>query len=380
MLMLNPTSLQLGASSLGGWFHDISPFLVKFTPTFGIRYYGLSYALGFTFAFFFLRFLSNRDATLVPKDRIGDAMMYLILGALVGGRLFYVIGYEPSLLIDFSSSAPWWGVFAINRGGMASHGGIIGVALACWRISRGFKDHAGKIVGRTTPIHILDSAALIAPFGLLFGRLANFINAELLGAVVANPGEKAPRWAVRYPQEITSFEFSEPGTIPEQLAQTPEQMNQIIELSMNYMLPNEQYWESGYARVLDLIQRGDDTLKSQLEPLIAARYPSQLFQASLDGLLVMVVVWIIAMKPRKPGMIAGAFGITYALGRIPMDLIRLPDDGISQFGPLTRGQTYSAITLMCGIALILYAYKTKAPKLGGWMRNDTKLRQSDDDS
>jgi len=373
-------SIQLASADLGGWFHDLSPFLVKFTPTFGIRYYGLSYALGFTFAYLFLRFLSNRNATLVPKERIGDAMMYLILGALVGGRLFYVIGYEPSLLIDFSSSAPWWGVFAINRGGMASHGGIIGVAFACWRISRGFKDHNGKIVGRTTPIHILDTAALITPFGLLFGRLANFINAELLGDVVANPGEKAPWWAVRYPQEVTSFEFGQDGSLPIQLAQTPEQMNQIIELSMNYMLPNELYWESGYARVLDLIQRGDDSLKAQLEPLIAARYPSQLFQASLDGLLVMVVIWIIAMKPRKPGMIAGAFGITYALGRIPMDLIRLPDAGISQFGPLTRGQTYSAITLMCGIALILYAYKTKAPKLGGWMGKDLNSDQPDVDS
>jgi phosphatidylglycerol---prolipoprotein diacylglyceryl transferase len=354
-------SIQLASTDLGGWFHDLSPFLIKFTPTFGIRYYGLSYALGFLFAFLFLKFLAKRHATLIPQDRIGDAMMYLILGALIGGRVFYIIGYEPQLLIEFTTSPPWWGVFAINRGGMASHGGIIGVALACWRISRGFKDQTGKIVGRTTPIHILDTAALIGPFGLFFGRIANFINAELLGAVVANPGEHAPWWAVRYPQEITSLPDA-------QLVQTPEQYDQIIQISMLHMLPNDTDWTVGYARVLDLIQRGDAGLKAQLEPLIAARYPSQLFQASLDGLLVMAVVWIIATKPRKPGFIAGAFGITYALGRIPMDLIRLPDAGIAQFGFLTRGQTYSAITLLFGVALIVYAYRTKAPKYGGWMK------------
>lgn len=364
MHMLNTSAINLASADLGGWFHDFSPFAFRFTPTFGLRWYGLSYALGFIVGFLLLRMLAKRHATAIPFDRIGDAMMYLIVGVLVGGRLFYVIGYEPHLLIDFSSSAPWWGVLAINKGGMASHGGIVGVALACWRISRGFKDNTGKIVGRTSPIHILDTAALIAPFGLLFGRIANFINAELLGAIVANPGEKAPWWAVRYPQEINTIE-------PNQLVQSLEQYDQIVSLSADYLLPNEHDWFQGYARIVDLIQRGDTQLKAQLEPLIAARYPSQLFQASLDGLLVMLVVWIIAIKPRKPGLIAGAFGITYAIGRIPMDLIRLPDAGVTQFGFMTRGQTYSAITLILGIALIIYALKTKSPKHGGWLKNES---------
>ncbi len=371
---INRATSDLATTELGGWFHDLSPFLVKFTPTFGIRYYGLSYALGFAFAYFFLRFLSKRNATSIPFDRIGDAMMYFIVGALVGGRLFYVIGYEPSLLIDFSSSAPWWGVLAINRGGMASHGGIIGVALACWRVSRGFKDHNGKILGRTTPIHILDTAALITPFGLFFGRVANFINAELLGAIVAKPGEHAPAWAVRYPQEIVS------GLEEHQLAQTPEQFDQIIQLSMMHMLPNDQDWTQGYHRVLELIQNGDAALQAQLEPLISARYPTQLLQASLDGLLVMIVIWIVAMKPRKPGIIAGCFGITYALGRIPMDLIRLPDAGVSQFGFMTRGQAYSAITLIVGFALIIYGCKSKNKDpnnlSGGWASSKTQTAET----
>ena len=288
--------LTLGAESLGGWFHDLSPFLVRFTESLGIRWYGVSYVLGFICAYLLLRFLAKRNATKIPLQSVGDAIMLMVVGVVVGGRLGYVFLYKPSLLWDFSSAAPWWGVFAINKGGMSSHGGIIGVILACWRVSRGFKDETGARIGCCPFMHVTDTAALIGAVGLIFGRIANFINGELLGRVIALPGEHAPWYAVRYPQEITDL-------APEHLKQTPEQMDQIIHLSSTRMLRGEEYWQDGYARVLELIQRGDETLKSQLEPLISARYPTQLMQAGFDGLLVGLVVWIVAMKPRKPGVI-----------------------------------------------------------------------------
>lgn len=353
------TLAQTG-TDLGGWFHDLSPFAIRISGGFGLRWYGLSYAMGFLSAFLLLRFLAKRNATDIPLSRAADAMMYFILGVLIGGRMFYVIGYEPSLLWDFSSSAPWWGVLAINRGGMASHGGIVGVAFACWRISRGFKEDSGKIIGRTTPIRVLDTAAMLTPLGLLFGRLANFVNAELLGAVVAKPGEPAPWWAVRYPQEILALP-------DERLAQTPEQMTQIIELAEQKSLNSDTSWVQGYERVLSQIQEGNAAMQAQLEPLIAARYPTQLLQAGLDGLLVLICVWLVAMKPRKPGVVAGVFGIVYALGRIPMDLIRLPDAGVSQFGAITRGQVYSGLTLIAAILLVVYAVRSKSDKHGGWL-------------
>ena len=359
-------TLAQSTQDLGGWFHDLSPFAIRISGGFGLRWYGLSYAMGFLAAYLLLRMLAKRGATEIPLSRAADAMMFFILGVLVGGRLFYVVGYEPHLLTDFSSSAPWWGVLAINRGGMASHGGIVGVALACWRISRGFKGESGRIIGRTSPICVLDTAAMLAPLGLFFGRVANFINAELLGAVVARPGEHAPWWAVRYPQEIVALP-------DDKLAQTPEQMRQIIELSMMNMLPSDTDWVQGYERILDQIQHGNAALQAQLEPLIAARYPTQLLQAGLDGLLVFACVWIVATKPRKPGIVAGVFAIVYALGRIPMDLIRLPDTGVSQFGAITRGQVYSGLTLLAGVLLIVWGLRSKADKHGGWLRNRTPL-------
>ena len=348
-------------ADLGGWFHDLSPFALRISGGFGIRWYGLSYALGFLAGFMLLRILAKRGATDIPLSRAADAMMYFILGVLVGGRLFYVIGYDPSLL-GLVDGPPWWGVLAINRGGMASHGGIVGVALACWRISRGFRDDSGQIIGRTNPLRVLDTAAMLTPLGLMFGRLANFVNAELLGAVVAKPGEHAPWWAVRYPQEIRDLP-------DENLAQTPEQMGQIIELSVAHMLPSDTDWVQGYERVLSQIQSGNGALRAQLEPLIAARYPTQLLQAGFDGLLVFVCVWIVAMKPRKPGVVAAVFAIVYALGRIPMDLIRLPDVGISQFGAITRGQVYSGLTLLAGLALLVWAMRSTGEKHGGWLRS-----------
>lgn len=362
--------LTLGTNDLGGWFHDLSPFLVRFSDSFGIRWYGVSYVLGFVCAYLLLRLLAKRNATKIPLQSVADAIMLMIVGVVVGGRLGYVFLYKPSLLWDFSSSAPWWGVFAINNGGMSSHGGIIGVILACWRVSRGFKDETGQRVGRCAPIHVMDVAALIGPIGLMFGRIANFINGELLGKVIALPGEHAPWFAVRYPQEITDL-------APEHLPQTPEQMEQIISLSMSRTLNAEEHWLDGYARMLELIQQGDSGLKAQLEPLISARYPTQLMQAGFDGLLVGLVVWIVAMKPRKPGVIGACFLIVYGLGRIPMDLVRLPDEGVAQFGFITRGQLYSALMVLAGILLFIWTRRSKLEPISGWIKNPTQSASED---
>src|SRR5690606_39285399 len=103
-------------------------------------------------------------------------------------------------------SFPWWGVLMIQRGGMASHGGMIGLAVGAWRASRGWKMEDGAIAGRCSPLHMMDVIALGGVWGITFGRIANFINGELLGRVVEPPralgGGDGPWWGVRYPQEL----------------------------------------------------------------------------------------------------------------------------------------------------------------------------------
>ena len=300
-------------------------------------------------------------------------MMLLVAGVIVGGRLGYILLYDPALLVDFTSSPPWWGVFRLTNGGMSSHGGFAGVILACIFISRGFKDEQGNRVGACPKLHVMDMCTMVAPLGLMLGRIANFINGELLGKVLALPGTPSPWYGVRYPQEILERPLNS-------LPQTPEQLGQIIGLSTQYMLPGEQDWGLGYMRILDLIRSGNDSLRAQLEPLISARYPTQLMQAFFDGLLVFVVVWVIAYKPRRVGVLGGWMLIVYALGRIPMDFVRLPDAGVTQFGPMTRGQAYSLLMLIVGVIALIVAHRSKYVVMGGWGRRSVSLASESGDA
>ena len=342
-----------------GWFHDLSPYVYRISGDFGIRWYGVSYLLAFVIAYFLLRWLSTRGVTPIPRDRIPDAMMLLVGGVIVGGRLGYILLYDPSLLIQFTSSPPWWGALALTNGGMSSHGGFLGVIGACFLIARGFKDEHGNRIGTCPRLHVMDICAMIAPLGLMLGRLANFVNGELLGKVIANPGQPAPWYGVRYPQEILERPL-------DSLPQTPEQLAAIVKLSQENMLPGESDWELGYMRVLDMIRAGNEQLKMQLEPLISARYPTQLMQAFFDGFLVFVVVWFIARKPRRVGVVGAVMISVYALGRIPMDFFRLPDSGISQFGGMTRGQGYSLVMLIVGVVALILSHRRRWAIMGGW--------------
>lgn len=350
------------AQNLGGWTHDVSPIAVRITQGFSIRWYGLSYLAGFAAAYLLLRFLARRGATLIPADRAFDAILTLVVGVVVGGRLGYVLLYEPRLL-GLIDGFPYWGVLAVNRGGMASHGGIVGVIVAAWWVSRGFKTESGQRVGRCPPAHAMDICAMIGPIGLFFGRLANFVNGELLGRIVAAPGEHAPWWAVRYPQEI----LSEPDS---RLVQTGEQMAAVQRLAIDHALPNED-WVTGYERLLSAIQHGDAAARHALEPLISARYPTQLMQAALDGLLVGLVVWIVGAKKRRAGVIGAWFLMTYAVGRVLMDFVRLPDPGIAQFGGMTRGQGYSLLMFVVGVVVLVWTrVRPGEPVSGGWLIRD----------
>lgn len=165
---------------IASWVNDLNPFVWRISGDFGIRWYGLAYIAGFLCAWLILRHLAKRGACLIPAERLPDAMLAIMLGVLVGGRLGYVLIYQPSLLWDFSASAPWWGVLAINKGGMASHGGMAGLIFAGMWIARSC---------RVPTLHVLDMMTLTGPIGLFLGRIANFVNGELLGRIVAAPGE-----------------------------------------------------------------------------------------------------------------------------------------------------------------------------------------------
>ncbi|MGQ0627802.1 MAG: prolipoprotein diacylglyceryl transferase [Phycisphaerales bacterium] len=375
-------------ATLADTLHTLSPFAVRFSESFGVRWYGLSYVAGFIFAYFIIRAFARRALTPIPFDRVGDAMFTIVLGVLVGGRLGYVLVYQRGLLTDFSSAFPYWGLLALNQGGMASHGAMVGLILAAWRVSRGFAplDPAGRAipgaprVGQTSLLHVMDLLALVSPFGVFLGRIANFINGELLGKIVAAPAapgstsSSAPWWAVRFPQELEGWRaygvrapdsHAPPLSAEQQLA-----LKDLVESSLtaqDRLLPIERQWGAGLHNVLESAGNHQAALRA----LVSARHPSQLYQAVAEGVIVGIVVWVIWARPRAPGVVAAWWFISYGLLRVLTEFWRLPDaqflgDAARPLG-LSRGQWLS-VAMVIGGAVILLLVRRSTQRMGGWLR------------
>lgn len=152
--------------------HDLNPFLWQISGNFGLRWYGLSYMMGFICAFFIIGWLAKRQRAGLQPNMVGDFITYTAIGTLVGGRLGYCLFYAPDLFLKFKGDFPFWGVLAVNEGGMASHGGMIGIAIACILFSRKYAINM---------LYLFDLVTVGGPIGVFFGRIANFINGELVG-------------------------------------------------------------------------------------------------------------------------------------------------------------------------------------------------------
>lgn len=175
--------------------------LPQFSPVFleigflQIRYYSLAYIAGILIGYFYVKKrLASVAPTSTPKSSSGGAdlhsipkavfdniVTYAILGIILGGRLFYVCFYNFSYYLANPMEIP-----AIWLGGMSFHGGLFGLASAMFLLCRRFK---------ISFLYIMDVIAVIAPIGIFFGRIANFINGELYGKITDVP------WAVKYPTE-----------------------------------------------------------------------------------------------------------------------------------------------------------------------------------
>ena len=156
----------------------LDPILVQIVP-FAVRWYGLAYVIGFAGAAWVAYRLNVRWRVGLTVDDILNLMLSAIAGVVVGSRLFYVVAY---------GAGRYWSEplerFAIWDGGMAWHGGFIGILVAGWLYAR---------IRKVPFIVLADLAAVGAPIGFFFGRIANFINGELWGRVTDVP------WGVVFP-------------------------------------------------------------------------------------------------------------------------------------------------------------------------------------
>ena len=274
--------------------HDIDPIALHlpFWPH-GIHWYGLMYLLGFGVAWW----IGRRRVRVgrfpgVDENAFGDLLFYGMLGVVLGGRIGYVFFYA---LRDFLAD-PWF-LLRINEGGMSFHGGMLGVmAAALWW-------------SRSRRIHFFDSMDFVAPLvpaGLGFGRIGNFIGGELWGKPTG------AGWGVIFPR-------SDLGPYSNQSLEELQRLH-----------------ASG---ALDAY----------------ARHPSQLYQAFLEGLVMMVVLLWYSRKPRPRYAVSGLFALLYGAFRILVEFVRVPDAQVGYLfgtGWFTEGMLLSLPLVAVGLGLL----------------------------
>ena len=244
---------------------------------FTLRYYSLAYLAGIVLGYWHLTRMIKAPGAPMAQRHADDLFFYCTLGIILGGRLGYSIFYAPELWTNPADVLKLW------QGGMSFHGGLVGVMIAmAWVSWRGGLNF----------LRVADYIAVCVPFGMLFGRLANFINGELWGRVA---GADVP-WAMIFPGA---------GPLP--------------------------------------------------------RHPSQLYEAFLEGALMIVVMLLLFWKSRaryRPGLLAGVFTAGIALGRFCVEFFREPDAQLQEFAMrtgLSMGQWLTIPLIVLGVALVARA-------------------------
>lgn len=243
-------------------FPDISPEIFSiplFGMEFALRWYALAYIAGIVIAWR-LAVSALKSAALWPgqkppmrPEQVEDLLTWIILGVILGGRLGFVLFYQPGYYLSHPSE-----ILRIWQGGMAFHGGLLGVIVAAWAYA-----HRHGV----SKLQMADLVAYTVPAGLLLGRLANFINAELWGRPTDLP------WGVAFP------------------GQAAQACGQALEE-------------------------------------LCARHPSQLYEAAMEGLLLgAVLIWLTWRRQSllRPGLNLGVFLAGYGLARFIVEFFRQPD-------------------------------------------------------
>jgi phosphatidylglycerol:prolipoprotein diacylglycerol transferase len=282
----------------------IDPVIFSIGPFFGIgplavRWYGVTYVIAFTIAWWLGRKRAALPGSTWKATDVDDIIFYGALGAILGGRLGWVLFYGFERFIETPSM-----IFKVWQGGMSFHGGLLGVLLA------------ESILARQRGHRIGDMFDFIAPLpglGILSVRIANFINGELWG---------------------------KPTTVPWGFIVDPANLHPI------------QRQEA-----LSMCERFD------IEPCVLHVHASQLYEGLLEGLVLFVILWVFTAKPRPRLAPTGLFLICYGLARFCVEFVRVPDEnrGYLLFGWVTMGQILSTPMLLAGIELMVIAYRRNEP-------------------
>ena len=296
-------------------FPNIDPVIFSlnlFGFELALRWYALAYIAGLLIGWRMVAALVKRPALrpgntapMTPKQP-EDLLTWMILGVIIGGRLGFVLFYQPAYF-----AANPFEIIRVDQGGMSFHGGFLGVIVGTLLWARS---------NRVPTLQVGDAVALAAPLGILFGRLANFINGEIWGRPTLSG------WGVVFPDPRA--QICPPGWVAE----------------------------------------------------VCARHPSQLYEAALEGAILLAVMLYLALRTRAlkaPGTLIGTFFVGYGAARTFVEGFRQGDvqfvtadnpfGQVIRFGPaidaagLTMGQILSIPMVIIGIAIFLWARRYASP-------------------
>lgn len=312
---------------LGYYVHDLDPVALPIFGGLALRWYGLAYLMGFVAAFLLLRNLARRGLWVLAAEKTGDFIAAAALfGVFIGGRLGYILFYHiPREGWGTLAEDPLL-VFRVWEGGMASHGGILGMVVFTWFYARKQK---------VSWLGLGDGLCVVVPLGLCFGRLANFINGELYGRVAAGV-----TWAVKFPRALAEE------------SQEVQAMAWQAATRVDPALGNATSLEA-----LVVASRENPEVEKVLAEFLQPRHPSQIYEAFLEGGLLFAVLWIVRVRfPQAPhGMLAGLFFGLYAIGRIIGEQFREPD--AEMVGMFTKGQFLSFFMFLFAAAFLTHAWR-----------------------
>ena len=286
--------------------------------------------MAFLAGYFVYLWLAKRGYSELPPEKVGDFITWgALFGVLLGGRLGSMIFYNWSEWIHDPLM-----IFRVWEGGMASHGGILGLTFFTWWFAR--RHH----VSWTS---IGDNLCVVAPIGLFFGRLANFINGELYGR--AAPGVS---WAVQFPKEL----YDDPALAA--------RAGGILE---HYPAVSAFAGKLNIQEAIVAASQTDEHVRMVLRGILTPRYPSQLIEAALEGVILFGALWALRTLVKVPrGVITGAFFILYALLRIVGEQFRQPGSDSPfafAFGFLTYGQLLSLFLIVIGVGFLIWGFRAR---------------------
>lgn len=263
------------------------------------HWYGIMYLFAFGMAYALAIFRSKKRPDW-NAEMISDLLFYGAMGVILGGRIGYVLFYQFS---EFLANPMY--LFKINEGGMSFHGGFLGVAIAMFLFAKKYKKPA---------FNVLDFIIPCVPTGLLFGRIGNFINGELWGRV--SNGDYS--WLMLFPQAWQAD--------AELISQNPNLQSLAVNMGNYALLP---------------------------------RHPSQLYQAFSEGVVLFILCWWFASRPRPRMAVTGLFVLGYGIARFITEFFRQPDadQGFILLGWVTKGQMLSLPMIVLGLFLLIWAYK-----------------------